>query len=236
VLLAMFPLVLVLLYRRPFLPLILSFAIYLLTLYFGWEPKTYPAGEGWFFNPFAWQFLFVVGATAGHAYAGGLPALPRWPWVSRVAIAVALACAIIKLSWIAHQLNGAIPGLLQGQLEEIAEDKSDLSALRLVSFFSLTLVVVHFIKRDSAILRNPLAGLVTRCGQHSLQVFCLGILLSVSGRFVINATSDRALTQLAVDAVGIALMIALAQLLSWYKNKNRATAAAAPVAQPSPVS
>jgi hypothetical protein len=236
VLLAMFPLVLVLLYRRPFLPLIVSFAIYLLTLYFGWEPKTYPAGEGWFFNPFAWQFLFVVGATAGHAYAGGLPALPRWPWVSRVAIAVALACAIIKLSWIAHQLNGAIPGLFQGQLEEIAEDKSDLSALRLVSFFALTLVVVHFIKRDSAILRNPLAGLVTRCGQHSLQVFCLGILLSVSGRFVINATSDRVLTQLAVDAVGIALMIALAQLLSWYKNKNRTAAAAAPVAQPSPVS
>jgi len=152
------------------------------------------------------------------------------------AIAVALACAVIKLSWIAHQLDGNIPALFHEQLEEIAEDKSDLSVLRLLSFFALTLAIVHFIKRDSAFLRHPLAGLVIRCGQHSLQVFCLGILLSVSGRFVINAMSNRALTQLAVDTVGIALMIVLAQLLSWYKNKNRAIAAAAPVAQASAVS
>jgi hypothetical protein len=235
VLLAVFPLALVLMYRRPFLPVIVSFAIYLLTLYFGWEPKTYPAGEGWFFNPFAWQFLFIVGATAGHAYTGGLPALPRSPWIWRVAIAVALACALVKLTWVANKLNGNIPGLFYEQLGEMAEDKSDLSVLRLLSFFALTLATVHFIKRDSAFLRHPLAGLVIRCGQHSLQIFCLGILLSVSGRFVINATSDRVLTQLAVDAVGIALMIALAQLLSWFKNKNRASAAAAPVAQASAV-
>src|SRR5580693_3943677 len=67
VLLAAFPIVLLLQQRRPFAPLILSFAVYLLTLYFGWVPKTYPNDEGWFFNPFAWQFLFIVGATAGTA-------------------------------------------------------------------------------------------------------------------------------------------------------------------------
>ena len=230
------PLALAVALYDPRLALVSSACIYAGSRAFGLHLPSWPEPGGWFFNPFAWQFLFVVGATAGHAYAGGLPALPRWSWVWRAAIAVALACAVIKLSWIAHQLDGNIPALFHEQLEEIAEDKSDLSVLRLLSFFALTLAIVHFIKRDSAFLRHPLAGLVIRCGQHSLQVFCLGILLSVSGRFVINAMSNRALTQLAVDTVGIALMIVLAQLLSWYKNKNRAIAAAAPVAQASAVS
>src|SRR3984893_8677853 len=82
VLLAAFPIVLLLQRRRPFAPLILSFAVYLLTLYFGWVPKTYPNDEGWFFNPFAWQFLFIVGATAGTAQSAAQP-LPHWPWIPR---------------------------------------------------------------------------------------------------------------------------------------------------------
>jgi hypothetical protein len=227
VLLAVFPAILLLQYRRPLVPLILSLAIYLLTLYFGWEPQTYPTGDGWFFNPFAWQFLFVVGATAGYAYGVGIPLLPRWPWVTRAAIALALVIAVIKLSWIAHQINDAFPGLFLEELEELADDKSDLSALRLLSFFALTLATVHFVKRDSGFLRNPIAGVVIRCGQHSLQVFCLGIMLSVFARFIINATSKGIAMQLAVNIVGIGLMIALAQLLSWYKRRSRAAAQSA---------
>src|SRR5437588_7098099 len=132
VLLAFFPIVLLLQRRRPFAPLILSFAIYLLTLYFGWEPKTYPANEGWFFNPFAWQFLFMVGATAGTAQSAAQPSLPHWPWIPRAAIAVTVAVAVIKLSWLAHGFWDGIPALFSEQIEELANDKSDLSPLRLL--------------------------------------------------------------------------------------------------------
>jgi hypothetical protein len=44
-----------------------SGVIYLLTLHFGWQPHSYPDGEAWYFNSLAWQFLFVIGATAGYA-------------------------------------------------------------------------------------------------------------------------------------------------------------------------
>jgi hypothetical protein len=234
VLLAVFPIVLLLQRRRLLAPLVLSFAIYLMTLYFGWEPKTYPNDDGWFFNPFAWQFLFVVGATAGYAQSAAQPSIPRWPWIPRVAIAVAIAVAVIKLSWLAHGLRDGFPALFYDQLEELAEDKSDLSALRLVSFFALALTTVHFMRRDSAILRNPVSKLVILCGQHSLQVFCLGILLSVLGRFIISAVSRGFLMQVAVNLGGLALMIALAALMSWYKKKSRPPAAApAPLPQAS---
>jgi hypothetical protein len=224
VLLAFFPLVLLLQRWRPFAPLMLSLAIYLLTLYFGWVPKTYPDNEGWFFNPFAWQFLFVVGATAGTAQSAAQPSLPHWPWIPRVAIAVTIAVAVIKLTWVVHGIWEGIPALFYDRLGELADDKSNLSPLRLASFFALTLTVVHFMRRDSAILRHPLSKLVIVCGQHSLHVFCLGILLSVLGRFIVTDISSGLLMQLAVNIAGLALMIALAQLMSWYRKKSRAPA------------
>jgi hypothetical protein len=230
VLLAFFPIVLLLQRRRPFAPLILSFVVYLLTLYFGWEPKTYPNDEGWFFNPFAWQFLFIVGATAGTAQSAAQPSLPHWSWIPRAAIAVTVAVAVVKLSWLAHSFWDRVPALFYGQLEELAGDKSNLSPVRLVSFFALALTIVHFMRRDSAILRHPLSKLVIVCGQHSLHVFCLGILLSVLGRFIVSSVSNTVLMQLVVNAAGLALMIALAQLMAWYKKKSRPPAAA-PAAQ-----
>src|SRR6202011_3087564 len=109
VLLAAFPIVLLLQRRRPFAPLILSFAVYLLTLYFGWVPKTYPNDEGWFFNPFAWQFLFIVGATAGTAQSAAQPPLPHWSWIPQAAIAVTIAVAVIRLTWLLNSFWDEIP-------------------------------------------------------------------------------------------------------------------------------
>ena len=82
----------------------------------------------------------------------------------------------------------------------------------------------------AAILRHPLSKLAITCGQHSLHVFCLGILLSVLGRFIVMSVSNSVLMQLAVNVAGLGLMIALAQLMSWYKKKSRPPAPA-PAAQ-----
>jgi len=232
VLLAAFPIVLLLQRFRPFVPLLLSFAIYLLTLHFGWVPKTYPNDEGWFFNPFAWQFLFIVGATAGSAQSAAQRPLPDWPWIPRTAIAVTAAVAIIKLTWLLNSFWDEIPALFFSELAELAGDKSNLLPVRLVSFFALAVTTVHFMRRDSAFLRHPLSKLVIVCGQHSLHVFCLGILLSVLGRFIVNSFSNSLLVQLLVNVAGLGLMIALAQLMSWYRKKSRAPAPA-PAAQAS---
>src|SRR5262249_17284711 len=67
ILVGVFPVVLLLLERCLPLPLILSGAVYLLTLHFGWQLHSYPDNEGWYFNPLAWQFLFVIGATAAYS-------------------------------------------------------------------------------------------------------------------------------------------------------------------------
>jgi hypothetical protein len=61
--------------------------------------------------------------------------------------------------------------------------------------------------------------LIIRCGQHSLQVFCLGIVLSALG-YILLTFRDDILIQLAIDLGGIVLMIGVAALLTWYKANN----------------
>ncbi len=226
VLLAVFPVILLLQHRWPIVPLMLSAVIYALTLHLDLQPKSYPPEDGWFFNPLAWQFLFVIGATAGYAQSAGHSALPRTHWLWRAALGITLVIAVIKITWMLHEYIEAIPALLHDELDDFSEDKTNLSPLRLLSFFALALTTVHFVRRDSAFLRHPAARLVVLCGQHSLQVFCLSILLSVLGRFIINSISHALAMQLAVNFAGIALMIALAKLLSWYKQKSREAATA----------
>jgi len=46
----------------------------------------------------------------------------------------------------------------------------------------------------------------------------------VLGRFMVNSISNSLLMQLAVNVVGLALMIGLAELMSWYRKKSRAPA------------
>src|SRR5499433_2948150 len=220
ILLGVFPLVLLLLERCLPLPLILSGVIYLLTLHFGWQPHSYPDNEGWYFNPLAWQLLFVIGATAGYSRYNRrlLPALSSW--LPKLAVIITVAIGIISISWTIHGAYDAFPGLLLRELSPLVEDKSNLAPLRLVSFLALAVTTAHFVGQNSRFLRWRVAQMIIRCGQHSLQVFCLGIVLSVLGYILLTFFRDNILTELAIDLTGIVTMIGIAALLTWYKANN----------------
>src|SRR6266699_2613413 len=61
VLIACFPPVLWMMTRRRTLTLALSVTLYFAARHFDWNLPSYPSG-GWYFNPFCWQLLFVLGA------------------------------------------------------------------------------------------------------------------------------------------------------------------------------
>ena len=220
ILLGVFPVVLLLLQRCLPLPLILSGALYLLTLRFGWEPHSYPDNEAWFFNPLAWQFLFVIGATAGYSQHSRWVFPGQGSWLPKLAIAITVAIGIVSISWTIHGAYDAFPGLLSRELSPLVADKSNLAPLRLISFLALAVTVAHFVGRDSGVLRWRVAQLIIRCGQHSLQVFCLGIVLSVLGYILLTFFRDDILTQLGIDLAGIVAMMGIAVLLTWYKANN----------------
>ena len=224
ILLGVFPVVLLLLQRCLPLPLILSGALYLLTLRFGWQPHSYPDNEAWFFNPLAWQFLFVIGATAGYSQHSRWVFPGQGSWLPKLAIAITVAIGIVSISWTIHGAYDAFPGLLSRELSPLVADKSNLAPLRLISFLALAVTVAHFVGRDSGVLRWRVAQLIIRCGQHSLQVFCLGIVLSVLGYILLTFFRDDVLTQLGINLAGIVAMMGISVLLTWYKANNATNA------------
>jgi hypothetical protein len=61
-----------------------------------------------------------------------------------------------------------------------------------------------------------------KCGQQSLEVFAVGIYLSLIGYFILTTTSDGIIAQLLVGTAGIATMTAVAYYRSWSKRVEKA--------------
>jgi hypothetical protein len=219
VLLASFPLILWLLRRGTLIAVLPALALYAAVQIFGLSLHGYPENQVWYFNPLAWQLLFVIGAACGFARAAERPIPSSGWWVLGPAIVFVLASLIINLSWTIHGVHDPFPAILLKPLWPI--NKTNLVPIRLLHFLALAVVVVHLVSADSRFLRWRLARPLILCGQHSLQVFCLGILLSVLGHFALTEWSGGLPMQVAVNAVGFALMIGTAALIAWYRTMER---------------
>jgi hypothetical protein len=200
--------------RAPHLALAASVALYGLTWYFDWNIPSYPNGY-WFFNPFAWQVIFVLGAWC----ALGDESRLRWILQSKVLLWLAVAFLVLGF---ATTLTWHVPGFARFMPKLVAEviypiDKTNLHILRLLHFMALALVTVRLIPQDWPGLQLRLLWPAILCGQHSLEVFCLGIALSFTGHFILVEVSPRIWMQVTVSIAGIAIMIALAALMRWYK-------------------
>ena len=64
-LLVVFPVVLLGLRLRPLIVLLPSFMLYLIVQATNLSVPAYPEGHVWYFNPLAWQFVFIAGAALG---------------------------------------------------------------------------------------------------------------------------------------------------------------------------
>jgi hypothetical protein len=219
VLLLVFPLVLLALRHHTLLALVPALALYAAVQYFGLVVQGYPDDHTWFFNPLAWQLLFVIGAALGYARVVRRDLLPFWHSLVRIAAAFFVAAFVIRLTWTIHGLWDSFPGLFIHELWPV--NKNNLAPIRVLHFLSMAVVVVHLVPEDAAWLRSPLVAPVVKCGRNSLQIFCLGILLSVLGHLVLNEIHPGLAAQAAVNIGGILIMIAAAAVMTWYKEVER---------------
>lgn len=221
-LLAGFPPMLMLIRWRPLVAIGLSAALYLAAHRFGWALYAYPDQRPWGFNPLTYQFLFVIGAVCGYLNASGRRFLPERSWIYAVAGMFVAGCAVISFSHAVHSMYESLPLLLPDAPWGVVIGKRDLSLLRLVNFLALALAAAQLVRRDAPLLSGYLARPVVLCGQNSLPIFCQGILLSTVARFILEEITDRLRVQLLVILAGVAIMIATAYLITWYKRMGRA--------------
>ncbi len=221
VLLGAFPPVLWAASKRPGLTVALSAALYLLGIFTHWNLDAWPDGK-WLFNPLTWQFLFVIGAALAMTRGRNDRLLRRRRWAVGLAAAYLLAALLMALSWHFAWLERLVPDVVQSLLYPI--DKTNLDILRLLHFLALAYLISVVVPVDSPILGWPALRPVVRCGQHSLEVFCLGLFLSFLGHMVLVEVDGSWASQLAVSALGIALMVGMGYYLQWYRRTERAAA------------
>ena len=96
-------------------------------------------------------------------------------------------------------------------------DKTNLDVLRFAHFLALAAITVYFVPRDWPPLNSAWLRPAILCGQHSLEIFCLGVFLAFAAHFVKVEISPGIPMQIAVSVFGILIMVAVAWLLTWYK-------------------
>lgn len=185
----------------------------------------YPLPGGWFFNPLAWQLLFVTGLLTGLAMKRGARFVPVWrPLVVLCWGFVALAVVWLKwdtlgsfmnrnLGW--ASVNGA-PWLF------VAFDKTYVSLPRLLHILALA-YAVSTIPGFRRFADNPVVAPLAVMGRQALPVFAMGTLLS----FIARAVKEIALVpstglDLALVAGGIMAMILFAAFLDRKRRKPAA--------------
>ena len=221
-LMLVFPPVLWAMLRRPNLTLAASFLLYLAARHFSWNLPAYPIGS-WYFNPFCWQLLFILGGW--FALGGSIESRPLIR--SRGLLVLGSIYLVFAL---VMTMAGRFPELAHMMPAWLVafnpNDKTNLAPYRLMHLIVLAFFITRFIPRDWPGLQWPAFRPLIKCGQQSLEVFCFGVFLAVSAHVVLVEVSNDIWMQILVSAVGIALMTVLAYYGSWSKDADKSHAKA----------
>ncbi len=214
VLMLALPLILWSMKWRPDVTLGLSVVLYAVTWEYDLYLSAYPNGF-WAFNPFAWQLLFVFGAWCALGGARRMSRILSSRVTMWMAIAYLAASFYVTLTWYVPQLSQFMPKLIEQWMYPI--DKTDLDVLRFTHFLALAALTVRFLPRDWPGLKSPWLRPLILCGQHSLEIFCLGVFLAFAGHFILAEVSGGAAMHALISLSGVLIMWGVAWVISWYK-------------------
>ena len=100
-----------------------------------------------------------------------------------------------------------LPSWLYGAFNP--NDKTNLAPYRLVHFIVLAFFISRFLPRDWPGLEWPNFRPLIKCGQQSLEVFCVGVFLAAGAHVVLVKISDAIWMQIPVSVHGIAMLTAV---------------------------
>jgi hypothetical protein len=223
VLLAWFPILLWLMRRHLCVALFGSFAVWMAANVLQYNLPSYPTDYGWVFNPFAWQFLFSLGVISA-ALMSKRDSPWHSSWLVWLAVAYVLFAFVVAGPWT------RLPGL--GEMRLLPTDfrtsisKQNLSLWRVAHIAALAYLAATLIPRRAPWLTRPWARWMVNCGSHSLQVFCLGTILSMAAFVAMVEVGPGLGTHIVVNVTGFAILgLAAWKLAQLKRAKARARSA-----------
>jgi hypothetical protein len=182
-------------------------------------------------NPFSWQFLFCIGLGVGEYYYARGCLFRRVRWVSVLCWAVVIGNLLARAMYDLGRVDEAVHVAFLDWAHEVSGGDVE-GVLRLTHFVAVAYLCAGLVQSQSALAGSAWVRPLVWCGQHSLEVFCLGVVLSEFGNVYFRAVDPNLVHQLAANLVGWAAMSALAYYLG-IRRKRRAMDAV-PAALPAP--
>lgn len=212
-LLAVAPLMLFAAWRWPRRLLAASVLLWLVAGIWRLGPPNWPSSGVWFFNPLAWQVVFVTGLVTGVMLKDGRRLVPVRRWLQVVTglflLYAALSAQIPAVSkmtgytlWLAKE-TFHLPWNLT------AFDKTYVAAPRLLHILALAYFLSSFptIRRACA---HWIAAPFELLGRQALPVFALGSVLCIGLQGIKHVTGENLLADSLLIGGGLALQFALA--------------------------
>jgi hypothetical protein len=203
----------------------ISLTVYLAVLALQFNLPTWPVDGQWFFNPLAWQLVFVLGfVLAKPEGIGGFArrhiVAIRW---------IALPLVVLSVLVVVMNLWPDPTRMPQPRLFFIA-GKTFMTPMRLTQFLALVAVASCLYPLIRRFL-PPLVAFLSLLGRNSLYVFCIGSLLSLAAQIVRFIYRGNLAIDTTVVIFGIAIMALTAWLPEWRDSIRRR-----PPPKPSPAS
>ena len=218
VLMAFFPPVLWLMLRKPDLTMLASICLYFAARHYGWNLRGYPDGD-WYFNPFAWQVLFMFGAWFALGGATASRSVIESPVLLYLGGAYLIFALVMTMAGRFEEFGAMFPRWLYDAFNP--NDKTYLAPYRVLHFVIIAFFVTRFVPKDWSGLEWRVFRPVIKCGQQSLPVFCVGVFLSFVAHFVLTMSSGSILAQVAVSFAGIFALTVVAYYISWSKQQDK---------------
>jgi len=193
------------------LTLLASFMVYFAARHFGWNFPSYPGG-GWFFNPLAWQLLYVSGAWFAVGGAQDTMLFIRSRALLVLGTAYLVFALVMTMAGRFSEFGEMFPSWLVSMFNP--NDKTNLALYRYLHFLVVAFFVVRFLPRDWPGLQLRIFRPAILCGQQSLETFCAGIFLAFAAHIVMVEVSEAIWMQIILAVVGIVIMT----LIAWYRH------------------
>ncbi|HEY8261813.1 MAG TPA: OpgC domain-containing protein [Methylosinus sp.] len=209
VLLIVSPLVALTHRRAPLIVLPISLAIYAAALASGFNFPIWPGEGDWFFNPLCWQLIYVLGFLLAGEDGIGAFARRRARELRWAAIPIVLIGAVAALrDFSPDPIDLPEPKLF------FMFDKTYLSPARVAQSLALVALLAGAYP-VIADLAPRVSGFLALLGRNSLNVFCAGSLLSLSGQIIRFVFGGGIVTDAAIVIFGVGSLGATAWTSEW---------------------
>jgi Uncharacterized protein conserved in bacteria len=195
------------------LMLTVSAMVYVGARMMGLNLPTWPVQGGWFFNPFAWQFLYCIGLFIGLHLRDAMEMRDNMLFAACLAILVA---SFFVLTDGFH----LVPGLWEDLRGSIDVGKTNLGLGRLLHFLALTYVLSH-IGLTRFLARTPIHAPLCLIGRHSLPVFAAGSLLSALDQIIQHVRPMPIFEEATLVGIGILMHYIVARAFAGRSSRRR---------------